>query len=122
MDIKVNPKRELTYYPDIGDNLEKSQGERFGVVFVRKNSYVLATQAVSQGIFKGKNKTNIDVEAFLSYMIKEFVNPPILDFGEEKREMRIVDLFEYNEMKGLVKDLFDKAIEITGDQIDKKKS
>ncbi len=90
MKLTVNSKNEHYFYPEIEDNLEKEEKDRFAIVVKRVNPTLTGSEWV---IYNDKHEVKgLDNRARIKSQIKKFVNAPTLDIEGKEREMTIDDL------------------------------
>jgi hypothetical protein len=104
-EIKVNPKNEIVIYPDIANNLEQSENDRFAVVIAKKHKLIVQTAAIGSD---GK----LDVIQFAKLHVVRIDNAPMLNMGKTKRALTIDDIFKVPELETVANEIFDKVAEI----------
>lgn len=123
MKLKVSSKNEFYFYPDVQDNLEKQEQDRFAIVVKKVN---LALEGASIYQYDENYKlTGIDNLAKLKLHIKELRNAPMLEIGDtEEREMKIDDLLsgDFPELYSIVSGLNNFIINLDAEGVDTKKS
>jgi len=106
MKLSVNSKNEYYFYPDVADNLEKEEKERFTIVVKKINPALIGTDVY---IYNDNNEfVGVNNAIRLKSHVKELRNPPILQVdGVEERELTIEDLFSdnYTELYSIVLEL-----------------
>lgn len=124
MKLTVSSKNEYYYYPEILDNLEKEEKDRFAIVVKKVN------QALSGGDWfkydtKGKYLGISNSKKLRSY-VKGLKNAPMLDIdGKTEREVTIDDLFsdDFPALYQIVTGLNDFVLKLDTDgEIETKKS
>ena len=122
MEIKVNKTNRFNFYPDVQDNLELPEKDRFCIVVKMLNTTFHYGKWSTPG---DDGKTNVDMKKYYKEHIVELINSPTIDIdGKLKRPLEVDD-FLGDEMKELffIGEELAKFIEgLLGDKADGKKS
>ena len=90
MKLQVNSTNEFTFCPDVSDNLQKPEGERFAIILKKVNRTLQSNKWAS---FDAEGGININMAEKIRAQIVKLVRPPILLIdGKEEREMTVDDL------------------------------
>jgi len=121
MEIQISNKNEFKYVPDIGNNKDLPDQQQFKIVYKMLSNRLHSAKWTS---FNEDGEFNYNLFKKASEFIVRLENPPILNFGSEKRPLKVEDLAtdKWHELYPIVED-FINEIEKKKDQSasDKKK-
>jgi hypothetical protein len=114
MNIEINPSEEEIIYPDLADNLERKEKDRFAIV-IKRLSNLEKMQALK---IKDGHVQN-DPAQLLRMSVKEIINAPLVN---DDRELTIDDIFEAEELYGVFQKVYITSLNLNAPKYDKKKS
>lgn len=122
MEIKINKTNRFNFYPDVQNNLDLPEKDRFCIVVKKLNTTMHYGKWSTPG---DDGKTNVDMGKYYKEHIVELINAPTINIdGKEKRALTADD-FLGDEMKELFfigEDLAKFIEELLKDKADGKKS
>ena len=108
MILKVSSQNEFRFYPDISNNMELPENERFTVVLKRLNNVLNAKVWTS---YTKEGGIEIDILKKYKKHIVKIENAPLLQMESgEQRELTIDDLFneEFTELEIILNQIVDE--------------
>lgn len=116
-------KNEYPYYPDVQNNLELPEKDRFTFILQKKSQTLNIHE---WGDIKDGGKVNIQVEKYIRSHVKGIENPPQIGETKEGQEPLFLNLdilFSevYPELFDILEDLFIKIKELNKEVVDPKK-
>lgn len=120
MNISISANNRIEYVPDVGNNLDLPEDKRFVMVFRKVNKFAATSKAMRtrvNGDQPDKSVSVVDNVEFIRTAFVEMRNPPILDYGETKRDMTFDDIFDVDipELGDLAKGVFAFATKLVKD-------
>ena len=95
MIIQAAKPREKVFYPNIQNNLELPESDRFGFVLTIPNRARIL-KIIDNEIDGEEIKQEINTDKYLKVHVKKLVNAPEIQDGNIKRKMKVDDLFLYS--------------------------
>lgn len=121
MKLDVSSKNEHIYVPDIGDNLQLPENERFEIVYKRINRYMHGQEWTQ---YKKDNSVDrVNYAKLLKMHILRFNNPPILRNEKGEEETLTIDILlseKYDIFDKMINDLIDTFLGLNNEDIEKK--
>ena len=110
MQIEIQKPAHRTIYPNIGDNLEAPEDERFAIELERPSDIRLSESSVKFVAGEdGEMEQQVNTFALIRAYIRRLVNPIDLKIDGKVRKMTVADLFKYNEFADTMQEI-DRAI------------
>ncbi|GAF78883.1 unnamed protein product [marine sediment metagenome] len=98
MKLKVGRADIRRYYPDIGNNLDVPESERWCIVLRKPPKFRMATIGFTTEVRGGVAHQNFDQRAYYEEFIVRHENAPDLDIEGKVRKLRAADLFEFDSL------------------------
>lgn len=106
MKVRIQTPTKRTIYPDIENNLEQPEGERFGIEIQRPSDQAISEASVRTEFDDyGSTRTVYDQMGMARAWVKRLVNPPDLELDGRQRKMRVGDIFRYTELAPIVREI-----------------
>lgn len=117
MEIRITKPQERTVYPDVADNLDQPEEDRFAIVLVRPSDQKLGDATIEM-VFNEDNEIeqHYNWRGAARAFIRKLVNPPMLNIDGHKRAARIDDLFRYDELAPALRAVNDAVTEMRADE------
>jgi hypothetical protein len=106
MKVRITTPTKRTIYPDIENNSELPEGERFGVELQRPSDQTLSEASVrTEYDDTGSVRTVYDTLGMARAWVKGLVNPPEIEIDGRSRKMRVADIFRYTELAPVLREI-----------------
>ena len=109
MNIKIKTPATRIYYPDIEDNLELPEEERFAIELKRPPRHELYLKSVR---ISDDDSVDTDISAYSLAHVRRLVNPPTLTVDGEDRPMVPNDIFKFDEFTAIASKVLNLANEM----------
>jgi hypothetical protein len=116
MELKITKPQERTVYPDIGDNLNQPEEDRFAIVLARPSDQKLS-EATIEMVYNDENELEqrYNWRGAARAFIRKLVNAPTLNINGHKRPARVDDLFRYDELVPALRAVNEAVAEMRND-------
>ena len=114
MKIKIQTAAEITFYPEIEDNMELSEEKRFGFILKRPSRFLLI-----DAVYSKDPRAKLD---YIKLFVTKILNPITLTMGKTERPFTLDDLdLPVQEIETIATQLWLKCVEISKESTDTKK-
>lgn len=109
MKVKIKTPATKIYYPDIENNLELPEEERFAIELKRPPRHELYLKSVR---ISDDDSVDTDISAYSLAHVAKLVNPPTLNLDGEERLMVPKDIFRWDEFTAIASKILNLANEM----------
>lgn len=114
MKVRITTPTKCTIYPDIEDNAELPESDRFGIELQRPSDQAISEAGVrTEYDDYGNVRTVYDQMGVARAWIKRLINPPDLEIEGRQRKMRVGDIFRFSELAPVVKQINEKITDLS---------
>jgi len=106
--IKINTKNEYPFYPKFGANGEKENDKKFTVYLKRLND-TLHANLWADYKYHDENDVDVKIDPFRkvkAHLVRLENAPDIEIDGKQSREMKIDDIFKYDDLSPLIEEIY----------------
>jgi hypothetical protein len=117
MEIKISRPAERTVYPDIAGNLDLPEDERFAVVLRKPSDQKIADESIEMVYGEnGELEQRYNWRGAARAYIHRLVNAPQVNVDGRKRDLRVQDIFRYDELQPVLKAVNDEIAAMRDEQ------